>query len=59
MAAQLSGGTTVPYGKFLSWRGGLAIEPPLLVILVGLAFALCVVPGLVEDLEEDGDAARG
>jgi len=25
---QLHGGTTVPYGKFLSWRGGLAIEPP-------------------------------
>ena len=28
IAAQLSGGTTVPYGKFLSWRGGLVIEPP-------------------------------
>jgi hypothetical protein len=25
---QLSGGTKVPYGKFLSWRGGIAIEPP-------------------------------
>ena len=22
------GGTKVPYGKFLAWRGGLAIEPP-------------------------------
>ena len=28
VADQLRGGTTVPYGKFLSWRGGLAIEPP-------------------------------
>ncbi len=28
IAAQLAGGTKVPYGKFLSWRGGLAIEPP-------------------------------
>jgi hydroxymethylglutaryl-CoA synthase len=28
VAAQQSGGTNVPYGKFLSWRGGLAIEPP-------------------------------
>jgi hypothetical protein len=28
VADQLGGGTTVPYGKFLSWRGGLAIEPP-------------------------------
>ena len=28
ISAQLSGGTTVPYGKFLSWRGGLIIEPP-------------------------------
>jgi cytochrome bd-type quinol oxidase subunit 2 len=45
-----------PRGESFWW---LAIEPPLLVILVGLAFALCVVPGLVEDLEEDGDAARG
>ena len=28
VADQLAGGTKVPYGKFLSWRGGLAIEPP-------------------------------
>ena len=28
IAAQLSGGTQVPYGKFLSWRGGLVVEPP-------------------------------
>ena len=26
--SQLGGGTKVPYGKFLSWRGGIAIEPP-------------------------------
>jgi hydroxymethylglutaryl-CoA synthase len=25
---QIAGGTKVPYGKFLSWRGGIAIEPP-------------------------------
>lgn len=32
-------------------------QPPLLVVLVGLAFALLVAPGLVEDLEESvGDA---
>ncbi len=28
VASQLSGGTKVPYGKFLSWRGGLVVEPP-------------------------------
>ncbi len=28
VAAQAAGGTKVPYGKFLSWRGGMAIEPP-------------------------------
>jgi hypothetical protein len=29
-------------------------QPPLLVALVGLAFALLVAPGLVDDLEDDG-----
>jgi hypothetical protein len=28
-------------------------QPPLLVVLVGLAFALLIAPGLVEDLEEE------
>jgi hypothetical protein len=29
------------------------VQPPLLVVLVGLAFALLIAPGLVEDLEEE------
>jgi hypothetical protein len=33
----------------------LAVEPPLLVILVGVLFSVVVAPGLLEDLEaEDG-----
>lgn len=37
------------------------VQPPLLVVLVGLLFALAVAPGLVDDLEaqERGDAAAG
>jgi hypothetical protein len=32
-------------------------QPPLLVVLVGLAFLLLIAPGLIEDLErEDGSA---
>ncbi|HWQ23341.1 MAG TPA: hypothetical protein VNK94_04475 [Gaiellaceae bacterium] len=27
------------------------VQPPLLVVLVGLVFALAIAPGLVEDLE--------
>jgi hypothetical protein len=36
------------------------VEPPLLVIVVGLLFALVVAPGILEDLEhaEDDAAAR-
>jgi hypothetical protein len=30
----------------------LAVQPPLLVILVGVVFHLWVVPGLLSDLEE-------
>jgi hypothetical protein len=30
----------------------LLIEPPLLVVLVGVLFALLVAPGLVEDIAE-------
>jgi hypothetical protein len=45
-----------PRGEGFWW---LLIEPPLLVVLAGLAFTLLVVPGLVEDLEEGADAAPG
>jgi hypothetical protein len=31
------------------------IQPPLLVIVVGLFFALVIAPGLVDDLRGDGD----
>jgi cytochrome bd-type quinol oxidase subunit 2 len=37
-----------PRGQGFWW---LFVEPPLLVMLVGLLFALVVVPGLLEDLE--------
>jgi hypothetical protein len=43
-----------PRGQGFWW---LVVEPPLLVVLAGLAFAFFVVPGLVEDLEEGDDAA--
>lgn len=34
-------------------------QPPLLVVVVGLAYALAIAPGLVADLEsEDHDPAR-
>jgi hypothetical protein len=40
-----------PAGKgFYDWL----IQPPLLVIAVGLVFALGIAPGLVEDLRSDG-----
>jgi hypothetical protein len=38
-----------PHGQGFWW---LVVEPPLLVILVGVLFHLLVVPGLIEDLEE-------
>ena len=44
-----------PHGQGFWW---LLVEPPLLVIAVGLLFYLVVVPGLLEDLEE-GRAAAG
>jgi hypothetical protein len=40
-----------PHGQGFWW---LVVEPPLLVILVGLLFALVVAPGVIEDLEEAG-----
>jgi hypothetical protein len=44
-----------PHGQGFWW---LAVEPPLLVILVGVLFQLFVAPGVVEDLEETDAAAR-
>ena len=38
-----------PRGQGFWW---LFVEPPLLVVAVGLAFALLVAPGLIADLEE-------
>jgi hypothetical protein len=40
-----------PHDQGFWW---LAIEPPLLVVLAGVVFALFVAPGLLEDLEEAG-----
>jgi hypothetical protein len=41
-----------PQGQGFWW---LVVEPPLLVILVGVLFGLVLAPGLLEDLqEEDG-----
>jgi len=37
-----------PRGQGFWW---LVVEPPLLVMLVGLLFAIVVLPGLLEDLE--------
>jgi hypothetical protein len=34
------------------------VQPPLLVVVVGLVYAVAIAPGLVEDLEaEDDDPA--
>jgi hypothetical protein len=44
-----------PHGQGFWW---LFVEPPLLVIGVGLFFYFAVVPGLLEDLEEGRAAAR-
>ena len=44
-----------PHGQGFWW---LFVEPPLLVVAVGLLFYFVVVPGLLEDLEE-GRAAAG
>lgn len=46
-----------PRGEGFWW---LLIEPPLLVALVGVGFAVLVAPGLIEDLREaEDDAAAG
>ena len=44
-----------PRGEGFWW---LVVEPPLLVIAVGVVFALLIAPGLIEDLEDDASAAR-
>ena len=41
-----------PRGQGFWW---LFVEPPLLVVLVGVLFAFFVAPGLVEDLEQRED----
>lgn len=38
-----------PHGEGFWW---LVVEPPLLVVAVGVVFALLIAPGLIEDLEE-------
>jgi ABC-type amino acid transport system permease subunit len=43
-----------PRGQGFWW---LFVEPPLLVIAVGLLFYFAVLPGLLEDLEEGRAAA--
>jgi hypothetical protein len=45
-----------PHGQGFWW---LLSEPPLYVVLVGLAFAVLIAPALIEDLEEAEDAAEG
>ena len=37
-----------PHGQGFWW---LVVEPPLLVVLAGVVFALLVAPGVIEDLE--------
>jgi len=43
-----------PRGEGFWW---LLVEPPLLVIAVGLLFHFVVLPGLLEDLEDHHSAA--
>jgi hypothetical protein len=38
-----------PQGQSFWW---LAVEPPLLILVVGLLFSAVVAPGLIEDLED-------
>jgi hypothetical protein len=44
-----------PHGQGFWW---LFVEPPLLVIAVGLFFYFAIVPGLLEDLEEARATSR-
>jgi hypothetical protein len=44
-----------PHGQTFWW---LVVEPPLLVIAVGLCFYFFVLPGLLQDLDEARAASR-
>jgi hypothetical protein len=44
-----------PRGEGFWW---LFVEPPLLVVLVGLLFYFLVLPGLLEDLGEERATSR-
>ena len=44
-----------PRGESFWW---LAVEPPLLVVTVGLLFHYAVLPGLLADLNEEDATAR-
>ena len=44
-----------PRGESFWW---LVVEPPLLVIAVGLLFHFAVLPGLLADLNEEDATAR-
>ena len=44
-----------PRGETFWW---LFVQPPLLVIAVGLFFHFVVLPGLLDDLEEERAASR-
>jgi hypothetical protein len=44
-----------PRGEGFWW---LFVQPPLLVIAVGLLFHFLVLPGLLEDLDEEHAASR-
>jgi len=39
-----------PHGEGFWW---LFVEPPLLVVAVGVVFSLLIAPGLIEDLEDE------
>ncbi len=41
-----------PHGQGFWW---LFVEPPLLVVLAGVAFAVFIAPGVIEDLEAHED----
>jgi len=42
--------TLHPHGEGFWW---LFVQPPLLVIAVGVVFSLLIAPGLIEDLEAE------
>ena len=41
-----------PHGQGFWW---LVVEPPLLVVLAGVVFAVFIAPGVIEDLEAHED----